>query len=105
MRQSLDMLAKTVRIVFLNRFHDTSMKHAAALLEQARIRDLVCERVLECVLDLRKETCLIQKLRCLKPSEALTDFFLRLIRDCFKKVKPNILANNGCRLKKMFFIW
>ena len=64
----------------------------------------MCERVLERVLDLRKETCLIEKLRGLKPSEATAKFLLRLIRDGLEQHQRNILANNSRRLKKTFFL-
>src|SRR5215470_11457939 len=104
MREPLDMLAKTVRKLFLDCVNYSSMKRAPAILQQAAIGDLMCERVFKCVLDLRKKTCLIQKLRCLKPNESTADFFLRRLGDGLEKHKRNVFANDSRRLQHTFFV-
>ena len=104
MREPLDMLVKTVRKLFLDCVNYLSMKRTPAILQQAAIGDLMSERVLERVLDLGKESCLIQKLRCLKPNESTADFFLRLLGNGLKKHKRNVFANNGRRLQQTFFV-
>src|SRR3954470_22261292 len=62
------------------------------------------KRVLERVLDLRKETCLIEKLRSLKSRESVANFLLGLIRDGLEEHERYILANDGCRLKKTLLL-
>src|ERR1700751_4551544 len=60
----------------------------------------MCKRVLEGVFEIRKQTCLVEELRGLKPSEAEAKFFVRLLRDDLEKRERNILPNNGSGLEK-----
>ena len=62
------------------------------------------KRVLERVLDFRKETCLIEKLGGLKWRESVAKFLLRLIRDGLEEHERYILPNDGCRLKKTLLL-
>src|SRR4029453_10182708 len=62
------------------------------------------KRVLERVLDLGKETCLIEKLRGLKSHETVGNFLLRWIRDGLEEHERYILTNDGCRLKKTLLL-
>ena len=62
------------------------------------------KRVLERVLDLRKETCLIEKLRGLKSRESVAKFLLGLIRDGLEECERYILADDGRRLKKTLLL-
>ena len=58
------------------------------------------KRVLEGVLDLRKETCLVEKFRRLKLRESVAKFLLRLIRDGLEEYERYILPNDGGGLEK-----
>src|SRR5262245_29403440 len=64
----------------------------------------MCERVFERIFGIGKKACLIEKFPGLKPSDALPDFLLRLIRDGLKEHERNIFPNNGCRLKKTLLL-
>jgi hypothetical protein len=60
--------------------------------------------MLERVLDLRKETCLIEKLGGLKSRKPVAKFLLSLIGDRLEKNERYILPNDGCRLKKTLLL-
>src|SRR6185503_13012854 len=62
------------------------------------------KRVLERILDFRKETCFVEKLRGLKSRKAAAKFLLGLISDRLKKDERYIFADNGCRLKKTLLL-
>jgi len=54
-REPLDVLVQPLGLKLLDRGDDARVHGAAALAEQARVRHLVGESVLEGVLELRKE--------------------------------------------------
>ena len=66
----LNVLAHAKRIEPFNALDNSNMEDTPPFLQEAPVSHFVGERMLECILDLRKETCLIQKFRCLKPNEA-----------------------------------
>ena len=47
MAEPLDLLTETIRVKRFDRFDDTGVKITAPLLEEAAVRDLMRERVLE----------------------------------------------------------
>ena len=53
------------------------MKGVLALVEQASVRHFVGERVLESVLQIRKQTGLVKELRRLEVGKAATEFLVR----------------------------
>src|SRR6266567_1629150 len=68
--QPLDVLAQPTGIELLDGLDDSGVEGAAARLEQASIRDLVRQRVLEGVLDVGEEARLVQELRGSQVREA-----------------------------------
>jgi hypothetical protein len=76
MGEQLSLLGKPVRIEFLNRLDDTTVKRAPPFLKQATVSDLVRERVFEGVFELGKKTSLIEKLSGLEVGEAATQIIL-----------------------------
>ena len=78
------------------------MKGAPSLLKKTSVSHFVRERMLESVFKIRKQACLVEELRGLKPSETEAKFFLRLIRDGLEKREWHILPNNSGGLKKPF---
>ena len=54
MGESLDVPAEAIPVKRFDRVQDPRVKIPAALLQQAAVRDLVRERVLERVLEIRK---------------------------------------------------
>jgi hypothetical protein len=63
MSKPLDVLLQTIRIERLDRLDDPRVKTAPALLQQAAIRDLVRESVLERILEIRIKAGLVEELR------------------------------------------
>ena len=100
MGESLDLSAEATSIERLNRIDDSRVKFTPMLLQQATVGDLVRERVLERVLDVRDEPRLVQKLAFPKPVEARTEHFLRQIRHCPQQHEGHFLADHGCRLQE-----
>jgi len=77
MCEKFDLFSESVRIKFFNRFHDTSMKRAAPPLNQASIGNLVGKGVLECVFEVGKQACLVNKFRRLKITQFPFEIFFR----------------------------
>ena len=69
--EPLDVLGQAVGVQRLDRLHDPRVQRAPPLLEQAAVGDLVGERVLERVLQVREQARLVQELRRLQPRQAL----------------------------------
>ena len=61
--QSVDVLGPAVRIDSLDGLHDSHMEGTPSVLEQAPVGHLMGKRVLEGVLDIRKELDLVQEFR------------------------------------------
>jgi hypothetical protein len=71
MRQALGVLRQPLRVETLDGRDRPGVERAAANLEEASVGHLVGERVLEGVLDVREQACLVQELGGLEPGEAL----------------------------------
>src|SRR5687767_9645502 len=83
-----------------DRTDDRAVESALTLLKQTPVSDFVSQGMFESVFEIRKQACLVEELRGLKPTEAEAKFFLRLIRDRLEKREWNILPNNGGGLEK-----
>src|SRR5215467_1588333 len=94
------VLAEPVSTESLQRFENLCMERASPSLEEATVGHLVSQRVLERVLELREQTSLIEKLRCLQPSKRLSNRFLRLLDNRFEQRERHIFADDGGRLKQ-----
>ena len=78
MGEQLSLLDKPIRIQFLNRLDDTTVKPAPPFLEQAAVSDLVGERVFEGVFELGEKTRLIEKLAGLEAARGRGAIPLRI---------------------------
>src|SRR5262250_2671384 len=70
-REPLNVLGQTLGIELLDGVDDPGMEWASAIQEDAPVANVVCERVLDRVLELREEAHLIQELGRLEVAEAL----------------------------------
>jgi hypothetical protein len=70
-RQTFDLLGYAVRSQRFEGLDNAGMEHPPPLLEEAAVGDLMGEGVLEGVFALRKETCLVDKLRRLEVRQAV----------------------------------
>ena len=73
MSEPLDLLAEAIGVGPLDRVDDPRVKLAATLLQQSTVRDFMRERVLEGVLEIRKEPGLVKELGCLQAIESATE--------------------------------
>jgi hypothetical protein len=64
------------------------------VLKQSVVGDLVCERVLECVLEVRKKPDLIEELRGLQAGELGTHLVFRRVGNREQQRQRNILAGD-----------
>ena len=62
MGQTLDMLRETIAVKALDRGDDPGVERTPTLVQQAAVGDVVRERVFERVLEVRKETRLVEEL-------------------------------------------
>src|SRR5207245_295579 len=81
MRETLDLSAEPIRMEYLDRVDDPCMKRPPPLLQQTSVRDLVRERVLEGVLEIRVEPALVEELGRLESVESAAERLLRQLRD------------------------
>src|SRR5262245_53111256 len=92
--ESLGVLLQALAGRPLDRFDDLRVERAAALLQEAAVRDLVRERMLERVLDLGEESRLVQELGGLQPCQTLAQLALAQVSDGFKQVERHVLADD-----------
>ena len=80
------------------------MQHAPALLEQAPVGDLVGERVLEGVLEIREQARLVEELRPLEVPEPLAQAVLGLLRDRLEERERDVLPDDGGGLEEALLL-
>ena len=88
----------------LDRVDDPRVKLAATLLQQAAVRDLVRERVLEGVLEIRKEPGLVEELGGLQVVEPATERLVRQLGDRLEQRERHVLADDGGDLEQAFVL-
>src|SRR4030095_3335233 len=81
-----------------DRVRDAAVEHAALLLEEASVGDLVGQRVLEGVLQIGEEAPLVQELTCLEPREALPQVVAGKVHDRFEESGGDVLAAHRRRV-------
>ena len=102
MGEPFDLLAEAICVERLDRADDPRMKLAAALLQQAAVRDLVRERVLEGVLEIRKQPRLVDELGSLQAVEPAAERLVRQIGDRLEQRERHVLADDGGDLQQVF---
>jgi len=98
MSEAVNVLGEPGRMKLLYRRHDSSVEHAPSVLQEARVRDLMAQGVLECAFHLRDEPRLVQELAFLQPHQTGVERFLRQVRHCLEQGERHVLADDGCHL-------
>src|SRR5258708_6551881 len=73
--------AETISVERLDRVNEPRVQRPAPLLQQAAVRDLMRERMLERVLEIRKQPGLVEELGGLQAIEPATERLVREIGD------------------------
>ncbi len=96
-REPLDLLAEAIAMEHLDRVHETCVKIATPLLQEASVRDLVRERVLERVLEIREQPRLVEQLGGLQVGEPAPQLFFSEVGHRQQKRERHALADDrGC---------
>jgi hypothetical protein len=82
MRQRLGVFMGAVAMDVFNRVHDQRMERAAAIVEQAGVGDIVGQGVLEGVLQLGEEACLVEELGGLQTGKPTAQVILPKLGNC-----------------------
>jgi hypothetical protein len=101
MGQSLDLLPQSVAMESLDLLDNPRVDGAPAVSEETAVRHLLRERMLERVLQIGKEACLIQKLRGLQKRELSAHALLGLIGDGVEQNERDVLSNDSRRLQQL----
>src|SRR2546426_2659592 len=97
MGKPLDLLAQAIRVEPFDRLHDPGMKGAATIAEEAAVRDLVGQRVLEGVLEVGKELDLVQEVCSLQQGEATSELVRRKVGNRLKHLERHVCPDDrGC---------
>src|SRR5215467_8459097 len=100
-----DLFGQPIRVKPFDGFDDSSMKRAASFLEQAAVRHLVRQGMLERVFELWEESRLVEELRSLQLRERLTNGLLRLLGDRLQQCRRHVLASHRGRLQQSLVLW
>ena len=93
--QPLDLVGQAVGIEPLDGFDDPGVEGAPPLLEQAAVGDLVGQRMLEGVLQVRKEAGLVQELGGLQAAESAARRLRRRSATAWSSVKRHVLPTTA----------
>jgi hypothetical protein len=104
MGQALDVLGQPARVEPFDGPDDPGVERLASLLEQRAVGDLIGERMLEGVLEIREEARLVEELRSLEVSEPLAQAVLRRFRDRLQQRKGDVLPDDGGGLEEAFLL-
>jgi hypothetical protein len=100
MGHDLDLLGQAIRVHALDGVHDGVVQLAPSLTEQARVRDVVRQRVLERVLDVREQRGLVEELRGLELVEAGAQRVVVEAGDGAQEGERHVLADHGGGLEQ-----
>src|SRR5437867_3572850 len=99
-RELFRSLSEAVRIESFDHIDDPSMKRTAPLVEETAVRDLVRERMLEGVLEVREQTRLIEELGGLEVSKTPAELRLGKVGNPFEQCHRDVFADSGGRLQE-----
>src|SRR5215510_1327446 len=94
MGQAVDVLRQAAGVEPFDGIDDAGVESATLILEKARVGDLVCERVLEAVLEVEEERRFVEELAALEPTEATAQVGVRCLTDGLEQGERDILAND-----------
>jgi hypothetical protein len=92
--EPLDMLAKAISVERLDCPDNPRVKLAALLLKQPGVRDLMREGMLERVLEIRKQTSVIEEIASLETIEPATKSLIRQFGDRLEQCEWHVLADD-----------
>src|SRR6267143_3369675 len=104
MGEPLDLLPQAIPMERLDRVDDPRVNLPPTLLQEAAVRDLVRQRVLEGVLEIRVEAGLVEELRGLQAVEPWAERLIREVGDRLKQRDRYVLADDGGRLQKALVV-
>jgi hypothetical protein len=94
MGKPLDLFAEAIRVERLDRVDDPRVKFPTTLLDQPTVRDVLGERVLEGVLEVRKQLRLVEEFGGLQVVEPAPKLLVRSLCDCLKQRERHVLADD-----------
>src|SRR5262245_47325707 len=97
MSEPLNLLSQTLGIQPLDGLDDPDVERSPSVLQHACVDDLVCERMLEGVLEVRKEARLVEELGSLEVHEAPAEIILWQVCHGEQKGERNILPDDRGR--------
>ena len=100
MGEPLDLLAEAIAVERLDRVDDPRVKLVAAIVQESAVGDLVRERVLEGILEIRKQPGLVKELGGLQVVEAATDRLVGGVGDRLEQYQRHVLADDGGDLEE-----
>jgi hypothetical protein len=98
--QALGVLGQAVGLERLDRADDLCVQRTPSLVQYAAIGDLVRQRVLERVFEIRKQPCLVEELRGLQAGQPGPKILVVVIGDRVQERKRYVLAHHGRRLEQ-----
>ena len=101
MGESLDLLCQSVAVESLDLLDDPRVDGTPTIGEETAVRHLLRQRVLERVLRIGKEACLVQKLRGLQKRELSAHALLGLIGDGVEQNERDVLSDDSGRLQQL----
>jgi hypothetical protein len=94
MGEPLDLLAEPVGVKLFYGIHDARVDVATALVEHSTVCDVVGERVLKRILQVRKETCRVKKFSSLQIVQETAKLALRQPTNCMQEGERCIMSNH-----------
>src|SRR5262249_21221507 len=104
-RKALDVLAQTSGVEMLDDLCNLRVEHSPAFVKQAAVGDVVCQGMLERVLDFGKKPGLPEEFGLLEPCETLMQFIVVQFSNGFEQTKRDVLADDRRRLQEALVLW
>ena len=102
--EPVDVLAEAIAALRLQRLHDPGVKLAPPLLQEALVRHLIGQRVLEGVFQLGKEARLVEELGRLQEGESPPQVRLGHVGDGLEKRKRHLRPDHRRGLEQPLFV-
>jgi hypothetical protein len=93
MGELLDLLAEPIGVELFYGIHDARVDVSAALVEHSTVCDVVSERVLKRVLQVRKEPCRVKKFSSLQIVQETAKLVLCKPTDCKQESERGVVSN------------